>query len=433
MKPFRIVNARIVTSQGIIEGDILVEPPFIIEVGRVSKQTATVFDVEGRYVLPGAIDLHVHFRQPGLEYKATIETESKAALRGGVTSFIDMPNTIPETTSYTAWRDKMNIAQELSWINYAFYPGVTPDNIDELPEWTQHPNVPAVKAFLARSTGNLLINLEEFEHLLEIIDVPVAVHSELESIVRNNSLKLKNEYFPEIHMYVRPPEACYQATQSVISLARKYHKHVHILHLSTKEEVDLLIKDKPETVSIETCPQYLFFDSSDYYHWGNWIKCNPSIKRTQDREALQKALNSVIDTIGTDHAPHLVSEKIRPYWKAPSGIPSIEGLIPLMTTFVENGNISWHRLVQLISTNPAKIYKINARGDISEGMYADLVVLERQTWKMRSSYHRCGWNPYLYKELPYRVGRVFVNGTLSYVDEGQPRWIVRNPMPLRFR
>ncbi len=433
MKPFRIVNARIVTSQAIIEGDLLIDPPYIVEVGEVNKTTDLVFDAGGNYVLPGAIDLHVHFRQPGLEHKATIETESRAALRGGVTAFIDMPNTKPETTTLQAWEKKMEIAKDTSWINYAFYPGVTPRNLNELSNWTEHNHIPAVKAFLARSTGDLLITMDEFEQLLTLIKIPVAVHSELDSIVMENIKKYYGEFFPDIHYYVRPPEACYEATDQVIKLSKKYGKQVHILHLSTKEEIEMLKKHKPETVSIETCPQYLFFDSQDYYRLGNQIKCNPSIKQEEDRQTLLKALNSVIDTIGTDHAPHLIAEKVLPYWKSPSGIPSVELLIPLLTSLVENEVISWTRLVQLTSTNPAKIYKIHKRGDIAEGMYADIVVLEHSPWIVKRSFHKCGWNPYFNWTLPYQVKYAFVNGSLAYKEENNPEWISRNPMPLEFR
>ncbi|NPA34843.1 MAG: amidohydrolase family protein [Chlorobi bacterium] len=433
MKPFRIVNARIVTSQAIVEGDLLIDPPYIVQVGEVHNNTDLVFDAKGNYVLPGAIDLHVHFRQPGLEHKATIETESRAALRGGVTSFIDMPNTKPETTTSRAWKEKMKVARNTSWINYAFYPGVTPQNINELPNWTEHRNIPAVKAFLARSTGDLLISMDEFEKLLKLIKVPVAVHSELDSIVMENIKKYYGKFFPDIHYYVRPPEACYKATDQVIKLSEKYGKQVHILHLSTKEEVEMLRGHKPETVSIETCPQYLFFDSQDYSRLGNWIKCNPSIKQAEDKKSLLQALNSVIDTIGTDHAPHLVAEKVLPYWRSPSGIPSVELLIPLLTSLVENGIITWTRLVQLTATNPARIYKIHKRGDIAEGMYADIIVLERSPWTVKRSFHKCGWNPYFNWTLPYKIKYAFVNGSLAYREGDKSEWLSRNSMPLEFR
>lgn len=390
-----------------------------------------VIDAEGLYLIPGIIDEHVHFREPGLTQKADIYTESRAAVAGGVTSFMDMPNTNPQTTTQDLLQQKFDIAAEKSVANYSFYLGATNDNIGEILK-TDTKNVCGIKLFMGSSTGNMLVNEDDaLVRLFNESPCLIAAHCEDEQIIHENTvcckdLASKGEVIADagIHPFVRTTEACYKSTAKAVDMATKFGARLHVMHISTKSELTLFRNDIPlkdKKITAETCPHYLTFCDKDYEEKGYAIKCNPAIKMASDRAVLRQAIiDGHIDTIGTDHAPHLWHEKFTDdYFTAKSGFPSIQNSLDVMMNLYHEGIVSLPQIVKLMCHNPAELYQIKGRGFIREGYFADLVLVDlnhEKVIKNDDMLYKCGWTPYDGMKAKSKVTHTFVNGKLVYHD-----------------
>lgn len=396
-----------------------------------AQTNCQIIDAEGLYLIPGIIDEHVHFREPGLTQKADICSESRAAVAGGVTSFMDMPNTNPQTTTQELLQQKFDLAAQKSAANYSFYLGATNDNIDEILK-TDPKKVCGIKLFMGSSTGNMLVN--EDDALIRLFnEAPclIAAHCEDEQIIHENTvcckdLESKGEVVADagIHPFVRTTEACYKSTSKAVDMATKFGARLHVLHISTKSELTLFRNDIPlkdKKITAETCPHYLIFCDKDYEEKGFAIKCNPAIKMASDREILRKAIvDGHIDTIGTDHAPHLWHEKFTDsYFTAKSGFPSIQNSLDIMLNLYHDGIVSLPQIVKLMCHNPAELYQVKQRGFIREGYYADLVLVDLNHEKRIANadmLYKCGWTPYDGMSAKSKVTHTFVNGNLVYHD-----------------
>lgn len=388
-----------------------------------------IIDATGLLLLPGAIDDQVHFRDPGLTHKGDIATESRAAVAGGVTSFMDMPNTVPNTLTQQLLQDKYDIAAEKSMANYSFYMGASNDNIEEALK-TNPKEVCGIKVFMGSSTGNMLVNNSHtLQRLFSEAPCLIATHCEDEDIIRRNMEMFKERYGDNaptsIHPLVRSAEACYKTSSQAAELASKYGTQLHILHLSTAKEVNLFRNDIPlkdKKITAETCLHYLLFDDRDYDRKGNFLKCNPAVKTENDKLALiQACIDGHIDILATDHAPHTFEEKNKPYFSAPSGGTSIQHLLlgTLELSFDRQHAFSIEKAVELLSHNPAILYKIDRRGFIREGYFADLVLVDpkkKQVITNENVHYKCGWTGYSGMELSCSVTHTFVNGELVYHD-----------------
>ncbi len=425
-----IHNAYIVNEGTSFLGYVLVDDDIIAEVGRgdapeALKSAANVIDANERLLLPGVIDTHVHFRDPGLTHKGDMATESMAAVTGGVTSFIDMPNTRPATTSLQAVDDKLRRAEEVSMANYGFFIGATADNIDQLTS-ADYSRVAGVKLFMGSSTGNMLMDSDEvMRRIMQEVPAIIAVHAEDEALLNANRQAIVSRYgedLPmEFHPVIRNHKVCYEASQRIVALAKEYNHRLHLLHISTAAELDLLqngsVQDK--LITAETCPQYLAFSDEQYPMLGTRIKCNPAIKRPADCEALRKAIvDGRIDTIATDHAPHLLEEKRGTALTAVSGMPMIQFSLTLMLQMVEEGFFDISTVVEKMCHNPALIYGIERRGFIREGYYADLILVnndcEPYTITDQWVVSRCGWTPISGLTVNNKVDLTMVNGRIAY-------------------
>lgn len=428
---YLITNAHIVNEGRIFKGAVLVKNDIIDsifkgDVPESVRENAEVIDASDCWLMPGVIDDHVHFRDPGMTEKADFYTESKAALAGGVTSVMDMPNTNPSTVSLAAWEEKMAMIGEKSLVNYSCYLGASNTNLDEVLE-ADPTKVCGIKLFIGSSTGNLLVDdATAMEHFFKQVKTLVAVHTEDNAIIAANVARLKAEHGDDLpvrlHPVIRSHEACYKATSFAVDLARKYKTRLHVLHISTEKEL-ALFEDKPLTekhITAETCPQYLWFDAADFDKLGARIKCNPAIKNEADKKALLKAVASnKIDVIGTDHAPHLLSQKEGNALTAVSGMPGIQYSLPLMLTLAKRGFFSVEQVVDKMCHNPARLYRMEKRGFIRKGYKADLVVVRRSApTKITASdvLSKCGWSPYEGVELPVSVAYTFVNGRPAYAN-----------------
>ena len=400
-------------------------------------QSDSVIDLKGRYVAPGVIDAHVHFREPGATHKACIATESAAAALGGVTSFMDMPNNNPPAVSREVLARKYDIAARDSVVNYSFYIGATADNLKEVLS-CDFSKVCGVKVFMGSSTGDLLLDDDSaLARLFAECPVLTAVHCEDNSIIAERLAMARAQYADDIpfsaHSSIRPVEACVKSTLKAVSLAEKYGTRLHILHVSTAMEAAILaeIKSRCPNVTAETCVQYLFFCDTAYDELGPLVKCNPAIKAHRDMLALRTAVRSgVIDNISTDHAPHLLEEKRKPYLQSPSGIPLVQYSLPMMLDLADRGCFTLPLVVERMAHAPARLYKVSGRGFIREGYYADLVVFE--TGRRRAVpavASRCGWAPVT--RLSGRVVHTIANGRFVVCDgklTGE-----RSARPLEFR
>ena len=385
----------------------------------------TVVDGKGRLLLPGIIDTHVHFRDPGLTHKADMATESRAAVAGGVTSFIDMPNTKPATVSMAAVDDKIRRASEVSVANYGFFIGATDDNIQELKN-ADYSRVAGVKVFMGSSTGNMLVEGDDMlARIMQEVPALIAVHAEDEQLLKSNREAVVARYgedLPmEFHPVIRNHKVCVRASERAVGLARKYGHRLHLLHVSTADELELLEPGSPEgkLVTAETCPQYLAFSDEQYDMLGARIKCNPAIKRPADRDALREAVRTGrIDTIATDHAPHLLEEKRGTALTAVSGMPLIQFSLTLMLQMAEEGMFDVVDIVEKMAHNPAKIYGIARRGFVREGYYADLVLVDNDcepyTITDQWALSRCGWTPLSGLTVSNKVELTMVNGEMAY-------------------
>jgi len=427
MKRILIKNAKIVNEGKIVEGDLLIENQLIVEIedSISAKPDYKVIDAEGNYLIPGAIDDQVHFREPGLTHKADIASESRAAVAGGITSFIEQPNTVPNAVTQELLEQKYQIAAETSYANYSFMMGGTNDNLEEILK-TNPRNVAGIKLFLGSSTGNMLVdNDEALEKIFSSTKMLIAVHCEDENTIKNNVALYKEKYGDDIpvkyHHLIRSEEACYLSSSKAIALARKTGARLHVFHLSTAKEMELFTNKIPleeKQITAEVCIHHLWFTNADYDTKGNFIKWNPAVKTEADRTALWKALlDDHIDVIATDHAPHTLEEKKQPYLQAPSGGPLVQHAVVAMFEAFHQGKISVEKIVEKMAHNPAKIFKIEKRGFIKEGFYADLVLINpAMPWnvKQENILYKCGWSPFEGTNFKSRITHTFVNGELVY-------------------
>ncbi|SHL24332.1 dihydroorotase [Flavobacterium saccharophilum] len=428
MNRILIKNAKIVNEGSIFEGDVLIENDLIVEISdSISLKTSDckVIDAEGSYLMPGAIDDQVHFREPGLTHKGDIESESRAAVAGGITSFIEQPNTVPNAVTQEILEDKYEIAAEKSFANYSFMMGATNDNLEEVLK-TNPKNVAGIKIFLGSSTGNMLVDKEEtLEKIFSSTPMLIAVHCEDETTIQNNLAAYKEQYGDDIpvtaHHLIRSAEACYISSSKAVALAKKTGARLHIFHLSTAKEMELFTNKIPledKKITAEVCVHHLWFTDEDYKTKGNFIKWNPAVKTAEDRAELWKALNDGrIDVIATDHAPHTKEEKMQSYLKAPSGGPLVQHAVVAMFEAHHQGKITVEKIVEKMCHNPAKIFKIEKRGFIKEGYFADLVIVNPSLpWSVKPEniLYKCGWSPFENFTFKSRITHTFVNGEMVY-------------------
>lgn len=435
MSKILIKNALIVNEGKSYKGNLLIENEQISKISEnfIDSDDADVIDAEGLYLLPGVIDDQVHFREPGLTHKADIGTESRAAVAGGVTSFMEMPNTKPATTSLELLEDKFEIASHSSIANYSFYLGATNDNLDIVSNLD--PKITCgVKVFMGSSTGNMLVDQKKvLEGIFAECPTIITTHCEDEQTIRNNIEIFRQRYGDNIpieaHPLIRSNEACVRSTDLAISLAEKYGSKLHVLHLSTKEEMSLF-DSKPleeKRITGEVCVHHLWFTDADYAQKGNLIKWNPAVKSIEDRDALRTALRKgKLDVVATDHAPHTLTEKSNSYLAVPSGGPLVQHSLTMMLELVDQGIFTIEEVVAKMCHSPAILFSVNKRGFIREGYYADLVLVKPNSrWKVEASniLYKCGWSPLEGSMLNNEVKMTFVNGFLAYsngsVNEGK--------------
>ncbi|WP_332020391.1 dihydroorotase [Kaistella sp.] len=431
-----IKNAEIVNENQIFKGDLLIENDFISKIGNnISEENVDrVIDAEGKYLLPGVIDDQVHFREPGLTWKGDIESESRAAVAGGVTSFMEQPNTVPNAVTQELLEEKYRIAAEKSFANYSFMMGGTNDNLEEILK-TNPRNVAGIKLFLGSSTGNMLVdNPETLKEIFSKTKMLIAVHCEDEATIRTNTEKYKKEYGDHIpmkfHHLIRSEEACYISSSKAVELAEKTGARLHIFHVSTAKETALFRNDIPlkdKKITSEVCVHHLTFTDADYETKGTLIKWNPAVKTQKDKDGLWEALlDDRIDVIATDHAPHTWEEKQHVYTKAPSGGPLVQHSLVIMLENFRNGKISLEKIVEKMCHNPAILFQIEKRGFIREGYKADLVLVdlkENFTVSKKNILYKCGWSPLEGTEFHSKITHTFVNGHLVFengkVSEGK--------------
>ena len=428
MNTILIKNAKIVNEGTIFEGDLLIEDDLIVEIAEnisLKSSSCKIIDAQGSYLIPGAIDDQVHFREPGLTHKGNIETESKAAIAGGITSYIEQPNTLPNAVTQELLEDKYAIAAQKSYANYSFMMGGTNDNLDELLK-TNPKNVAGIKLFLGSSTGNMLVDNEEvLEKIFSCTSMLIAVHCEDETTIKNNLAIYTAQYGEDIpitaHHLIRSEEACYISSSKAVELAKKTGARLHVFHISTAKELSLFTNKIPleeKKITAEVCIHHLWFSNEDYEKKGNLIKWNPAVKTPEDRDALWEALlDDRIDVIATDHAPHTLEEKQQKYNKAPSGGPLVQHAVVAMFEKFHQGKISIEKIVEKMCHNPAKIFKIEKRGFIKIGYFADLVIVNPgMPWSVNKSniLYKCGWSPFENYTFKSRITHTFVNGQLVY-------------------
>ncbi|MBP5171084.1 MAG: dihydroorotase [Bacteroidales bacterium] len=449
-----ICDATIINEGRQMQGSVLIEdslvagiypqgtpfPAFLAdELGRLRPGVERV-EARGLWLLPGVIDTHVHFREPGLTHKADIASESMAAVAGGVTSFFDMPNTNPPTVTLASWQHKMDLACAKSRANYAFWLGATNDNLKEIAQ-ADYSRVCGIKLFMGSSTGNMLVDDQQaLEALFASAPAVVAAHCESEARIRANKARIQALYGEDApvscHPLIRDVQACYESSARAVELADKHGSRLHLLHLSTARELSLL-SDAPlqqKRITAEVCPHYLWFCQDDYERLGSRIKCNPAIKTADDREALRQALNTrLVDVVSTDHAPHLSDEKQGGALRALSGFPSVQCSLLLMLELARQGVTTVENVVEKMCHAPARLFGIEGRGFVREGCKADLVLVDPLSdWQLEKAdlLGKCGWSPYEGTRFRHRVLRTWVNGSLQYCQGEFSQGI--NSEPLRF-
>ena len=426
-KGILIQNATIVNENKIFKGDVLIENELIKKISSEIKPTENVeiINAEGKYLIPGFIDDQVHFREPGLTHKANIATESRAAIAGGITTFIEMPNTVPQATTQKLLEDKFKIAAVDSYANYSFMFGGTNNNLEELLK-TNPKKVAGIKLFLGSSTGDMLVDNEEvLEKIFSSTKMIISVHCEDEGTIRKNTAIYKEKYGDDIpikyHPLIRSEAACYLSSSKAIELAKKTGARLHIFHLSTAKETHLFRNDIPleeKQITSEVCIHHLWFNDKDYEEKGTHIKWNPAVKTEKDRLGLWKALlDDRIDVLATDHAPHTLDEKNNNYLNAPSGGPLVQHALIALLEKVKEGVIPIEKAVEKMSHNPAKLFQIEKRGFIKEGYFADIVLVDvnkPQTVTKDNILYKCGWSPFEGTTFSSTITHTFVNGHLIY-------------------
>ena len=429
MQNYLIKNIQVVNEGSIKTADVLITNGRIEKIApQITKTNTAVIEINGeeKYLLPGCIDDQVHFREPGLTHKATIATEAKAAVAGGVTSFMEMPNTIPNALTQELLEDKYKVASKTSLANYSFYMGTSNDNAEEVLKTNKKKNdICGIKIFMGASTGNMLVdNPNTLDRVFRESEILIATHCEDESIIKRNLEQLKSTgriLVPADHPVIRDEEACYESSLYAIQIAKKYGTRLHILHISTEKELQLFtnmfpLKDK--RITTEVCVHHLHFTSDDYARLGNQVKCNPAIKAPHNKEALWKALlDDRLDVIATDHAPHTRDEKNEPYEKAHAGLPLVQHSLLLMLHYYKQGRISVEKIVEKMSHAVADCFQVKERGYIREGYHADLVIVDMKhgmTVTKENILYKCGWSPLEGFEFPATVTHTFINGHLVY-------------------
>jgi dihydroorotase len=432
MQKYLLKNIRIVNEGQISAGDVLLSD------GRIEKMAAQIGNIPGvqeingenKYLLPGAIDDQVHFREPGLTHKGSIYTEARAAVAGGVTGFMEMPNTQPPALTQALLEEKYAIAANVSLANYSFFMGTSNDNMDEaLKTNDKKKDICGIKIFMGSSTGNMLVdNHLSLDRLFRESEVLIATHCEVEKMIRDNYNRIKQEkeiLEPSDHPLIRDEEACFESSLTAIQFAKKYDSRLHILHISTARELQLFSNMLPlekKRITAEVCVHHLHFTADDYPRLGYQIKCNPAIKAKENKDALWKALlDDSLDVIATDHAPHTREEKTGPYEKAHSGLPLVQHSLPLMLHYYKQGKISLEKIVEKMSHAVATCFQIKDRGFIREGYYADMVIVDMDkanTVSKENILYKCGWSPFEGFVMPASVTHTFVNGHLVY-DNGK--------------
>ena len=426
MSSYLLKNGTVVNEGSSKEYDVLIRKNRIEKIGKnLSDDSATIIDLAGKYIMPGCIDDQVHFREPGLTHKGNIYSESRAAVAGGITSFMEMPNTSPNATTQELLEDKYQIAKTHSIANYSFFMGATNDNLDEVLK-TNASKVCGVKVFMGSSTGNMLVDNEKtLAGLFSNVPMLIATHCEDEQTVRKNLADAKLKYGTEIpielHPVIRNEEACYLSSSLAVHLAERHGARLHVLHISTAKETELFnnqlsLKDKK--ITAEACVHHLWFSVEDYASKGTFIKWNPAVKTISDREGIWKALlDNRIDVVATDHAPHTIEEKKNNYLNAPSGGPLVQHALISMMEHVKKGKITIERVVEKMAHNPAILFRIKERGFIREGYYADIVVVDPgRSYSVQQSniLYKCGWSPFEGYTFSSSINKTFVNGEIVY-------------------
>ena len=428
MKRTIIKNAKIINEQKIFESDILIEGSFITKISESISPNfpnTKIIDAEGNFIIPGLIDDQVHFREPGLTHKGDIYSESRAAVAGGITSYFEMPNTKPNTTTIDQLKNKFDLAKNNSIANFSFMFGGTNSNLDEILK-NNTKEIPAIKLFLGSSTGNMLVDdLDSLENIFSNVEIPIAVHCEDEKTVKEN-LKMHIDNFGDdipinYHPKIRSEEACFISSSMAVNLAKKTGARLHVFHLSTAKELELFSNQIPlsqKKITSEVCIHHLTFSDEDYDKFGSRIKWNPAIKTSNDREKLWEALNNdLIDVVATDHAPHTIYEKQNPYTSCPSGGPLVQHSLVSMLDGYHNEKITLENIVQKMCHNPAILFDIDKRGFIREGFYADLVIFDiKNPWKVSKDnlMYKCNWSPFENKSFRSRVLHTLVNGNIVF-------------------
>jgi dihydroorotase len=430
MNQILIKNAKLVNEGKVYNADLLIEDELIskIDAHISASDDYEIIDIRGKYLIPGAIDDQVHFRQPGLTHKADIRTESRAAVAGGVTSFIEMPNTNPQTTTIEKLEEKFAMAAESAYANYSFMFGGTNDNLEEIKK-VDSKTVAGLKLFLGSSTGNMLVDDPEvLEKIFSNTDLVISVHCEDEETIHRNTKIFTEKYGDDIpmsaHPLIRSEEACYLSSSRAIDLAKKTGARLHVFHLSTGKETHLFQNDIPlkdKKITAEVCIHHLWFSDADYEKKGSHIKWNPAVKTAADREELWQALlDDRIDVIATDHAPHTKEEKQNKYKNAPSGGPLVQHAVVAMFDKFHEGKISVEKIVEKMAHNPAILFDVEKRGYLREGYYADLVVVDPDhPWTVEESnlLYKCGWSPFTGHTFKSKITHTFINGHLAYSND----------------
>ena len=425
-----IKNAQLVNEGNIYQSDVLIEDKIIKQIAaEINVEADKIIDAEGLHLLPGVIDDQVHFREPGLTHKANIYTESKAAVAGGITSFMEMPNTNPQTLTQKLLEDKYQIAAQSSIANYTFFMGVSNDNLSEVLK-TNPKNVGAIKIFMGSSTGNMLVdNKTVLEEIFAKSPMLIAVHCEDEETIQENIIKAKKEFGEDVpiseHPNIRSAKACYKSSSMAVELAKKYNTRLHVFHISTEKEIALFDNKLPlkeKRITAEVCIHHLWFDESNYAEKGTFIKWNPAVKKKSDKESLLQALlDNKLDVIATDHAPHTLEEKNNTYFNAPSGGPLVQHALPAMLSFAHQGKIGLEKVVEKMCHSPAICFQIENRGFIREGYFADLVLVDlNKPWRVNKDniLYKCGWSPFEGETFNAQITHTLVNGNIAYENGG---------------
>jgi dihydroorotase len=434
-----LLNAQIVNEGTSFRGHIFIRNQVIEKILQMSddysvlmSEDTEIIDLSGYYVLPGVIDVHVHFREPGLTQKGTISSESRAAVAGGVTSVLEMPNTNPPTLTEKLLDEKLAIAAKNSYVNYGFYIGVSADNLDEVLNMDSR-KACGIKLFMGSSTGNMLVDDDQIlNRLFAEARLPIVVHSEDEKRICDNTERIKSQFGENppisVHPVIRDVEACYQSTKKAVELAKKHNTRLHVAHLSTAKELELFSNAplSEKRITSEVCAHHLWFTAGDYEQLGTKIKCNPAIKSIVNRKALRHAVNTgLIDIIATDHAPHTRDEKAQTYFNAPSGIPLVQHSLQALLELVRRNIFSLETVVQKTAHNPAILFGLKNRGFIREGYFADLVAVDMknaQTVDSTNIFYHCGWSPFEGYAFKSKIICTFVNGNLVFQNFTTPQF-----------